>query len=134
MSKEKCILAYSGGMDSTISVAWIKEEYNIDVITLTLDLGGGPELDGVEERAKFAGALDTLIWDVKDEFVNNYIFKGLKAGALYEGVYPLSTALGRPLMAKKLVEAAKLHGALLLLLESGGCLEMKKKCTLKKLD
>ena len=111
MSKEKCVLAYSGGMDSTISVAWIKEEYNIDVITLTLDLGGGPELDGVEERAKFAGALDTLIWDVKDEFVNNYIFKGLKAGALYEGVYPLSTALGRPLMAKKLVEAAKLHGA-----------------------
>ena len=70
MSKEKCVLAYSGGMDSTISVAWIKEEYNIDVITLTLDLGGGPELDGVEERAKSAGALDTLIWDVKEEFVN----------------------------------------------------------------
>ena len=111
MNNKKCILAYSGGMDSTISIAWIKKEYNLDVITLTLDLGGGPELDGVKEKAKNAGAIDSLIWDVRDEFVNEYVFKGLKARALYEGKYPLSTALGRPLMAKKLVEAARLVGA-----------------------
>ena len=111
MNNKKCILAYSGGMDSTISIAWIKKEYNLDVITLTLDLGGGPELDGVKEKAKNAGAIDSLIWDVRDEFVNEYVFKGLKARALYEGKYPLSTALGRPLMAKKLVEAARLGGA-----------------------
>lgn len=111
MNNKKCILAYSGGMDSTISIAWIRKEYNLDVITLTLDLGGGPELDGVKEKAKNAGAIDSLIWDVRDEFVNEYVFKGLKARALYEGKYPLSTALGRPLMAKKLVEAARLVGA-----------------------
>ena len=85
MNNKKCILAYSGGMDSTISIAWIKKEYNLDVITLTLDLGGGPELDGVKEKAKNAGAIDSLIWDVRDEFVNEYVFKGLKARALYEG-------------------------------------------------
>ena len=83
----------------------------MDVVTLTLDLGGGPELEGVEERARSAGAVQTLVWDVKDEFVNEYVFRGLKAGAMYEDVYALSTALGRPLMAKKLVEAARETGA-----------------------
>ena len=98
-------------MDSTISVVWIQEQYDMDVVTLTVDLGGGPELEGVEERARSAGAVQTLVWDVKDEFVNEYVFRGLKAGAMYEDVYPLSTALGRPLMAKKLVEAARETGA-----------------------
>ena len=111
MAREKCVLAYSGGMDSTISVVWIQEQYDMDVVTLTLDLGGGPELEGVEERADSAGAIQTLVWDVKDEFVNEYVFRGLKAAAMYEDVYPLSTALGRPLMAKKLVEAARETGA-----------------------
>ncbi|MCL0030903.1 argininosuccinate synthase [Dehalococcoidia bacterium] len=111
MARDKCVLAYSGGMDSTISIVWIKEQYDLDVVTLTVDLGGGPELEGVEDRAKSAGAVDSLIWDVRSEFVDNYVFKSLKAGAMYEDVYPLSTALGRPLMAKKLVEAAKKVGA-----------------------
>ncbi|MDP7231707.1 MAG: argininosuccinate synthase [SAR202 cluster bacterium] len=111
MARDKCVLAYSGGMDSTISIVWIKEQYDLDVVTLTVDLGGGPELEGVEDRAKSAGAVDSLIWDVRREFVDNYVFKSLKAGAMYEDVYPLSTALGRPLMAKKLVEAAKKVGA-----------------------
>ena len=111
MARQKCVLAYSGGMDSTISVVWIQEQYDMDVVTLTVDLGGGPELEGVEERARSAGAVQTLVWDVKDEFVNEYVFRGLKAGAMYEDVYPLSTALGRPLMAKKLVEAARETGA-----------------------
>jgi len=111
MAREKCVLAYSGGMDSTISTVWIQEQYDMDVVTLTVDLGAGPEIVGVKERAATAGALDSLIWDVRDEFINEYIWPGLKAGAMYEGVYALSTALGRPLMAKKLVEAARQVGA-----------------------
>ncbi|MCI0804808.1 MAG: argininosuccinate synthase [Chloroflexi bacterium] len=111
MAREKCVLAYSGGMDSTISVVWIQEQYDMDVVTLTVDLGAGPEIVGVRERALQAGAVDSLVWDVRDEFVNEYVFPGLKAGAMYEGVYALSTALGRPLMAKKLVEAARQVGA-----------------------
>ena len=111
MARDKCVLAYSGGMDSTISIIWIQEQYDLDVVTLSVDLGAGPELEGVRERAKQAGAIDSLIWDVRDEFVNDYVFHGLKAGALYEGVYALSTALGRPLIAKKLVDAAREVGA-----------------------
>ena len=83
----------------------------MDVVTLTVDLGAGPEIVGVKERAAQAGAIQSLVWDVQDEFVNEYVFPGLKAGAMYEGVYALSTALGRPLMAKKLVEAAREVGA-----------------------
>jgi argininosuccinate synthase len=98
-------------MDSTISTVWIQEHYNMDVVTLTVDLGAGPEIIGVKERAAQAGAIQSLVWDVRDEFVNEYVFPGLKAGAMYEGVYALSTALGRPLMAKKLVEAAREVGA-----------------------
>jgi argininosuccinate synthase len=98
-------------MDSTISTVWIQENYNMDVVTLTVDLGAGPEIVGVKERAAQAGAIESLVWDVRNEFVNEYVFPGLKAGAMYEGVYALSTALGRPLMAKKLVEAARQVGA-----------------------
>ncbi len=111
MARDRCVLAYSGGMDSTISVIWIQEQYDLDVVTLTVDLGAGPEIEGVKERAAQAGAVDSLIWDVRDEFVDEYVWRGLKAGALYEGAYALSTALGRPLMAKKLVEAARQTGA-----------------------
>ncbi|MDA1279670.1 MAG: argininosuccinate synthase [Chloroflexi bacterium] len=111
MAREKCVLAYSGGMDSTISTVWIQENYDMDVVTLSVDLGAGPELVGIRERAARAGAIESLVWDVRDEFVNEYVFPGLKAGAMYEGVYALSTALGRPLMAKKLVEAARQVGA-----------------------
>ena len=101
------MLAYSGGMDSTISIVWIREQYDLDVVTLTVDIGGGPELEGVREREASAGAIQSLVWDVKDEFASDFIAPGLKAGAVYEDVYALSTALGRPLMAKKLVEAAR---------------------------
>ena len=111
MPREKCVLAYSGGMDSTISIVWIREHYDLDVVTLTVDIGGGPELEGVRERAASAGAVQSLVWDVKDEFASDFIVPGLKAGAIYEDVYALSTALGRPLMAKKLVEAAREVGA-----------------------
>ena len=111
MAREKCVLAYSGGMDSTISVVWIREQYDLDVVTLTVDIGGGPELEGVRERAASAGAVQSLVWDVREEFARDFIVPGLMAGAMYEGAYPLSTAFGRPLMAKKLVEAAREVGA-----------------------
>ncbi|MFL2649556.1 MAG: argininosuccinate synthase [SAR202 cluster bacterium] len=111
MSKGKCVLAYSGGMDSTISVVWIKEKYDLDVITLTVDLGAGPEIEGVREKSKSAGAIDSVVIDAKDEFVNEYIFPALKSGGMYEDVYALSTALARPLMSKKLVETARKYGA-----------------------
>ncbi|MBL39882.1 MAG: argininosuccinate synthase [Chloroflexi bacterium] len=111
MSKGKCVLAYSGGMDSTISVVWIKEKYDLDVITLTVDLGAGPEIEGVKEKSKNAGAIDSVVLDVKEEFVNEYVFPALKAGGMYEDVYALSTALARPLMSKKLVEIARKYGA-----------------------
>lgn len=104
-------MAYSGGMDSTISIVWIREQYDLDVVTLTVDIGGGPELEGVRERAASAGAVQSLVWDVKEEFARDFIVPGLKAGAMYEDVYALSTAFGRPLMAKKLVEAAREVGA-----------------------
>ena len=111
MARDKCVLAYSGGMDSTISIVWIRENYDLDVVTLTVDIGGGPELEGVRERAASAGAIESLVWDVKDEFARDFIMPGLKAGAMYESAYALSTAFGRPLMAKKLVEAARQVGA-----------------------
>ena len=111
MPRDKCVLAYSGGMDSTISIVWIREQYDLDVVTLTVDIGGGPELEGVRERAASAGAVQSLVWDVKEEFARDFIVPGLKAGAMYEDVYALSTAFGRPLMAKKLVEAAREVGA-----------------------
>ena len=111
MPRDKCVLAYSGGMDSTISIVWIREQYDLDVVTLTVDIGGGPELEGVRERAASAGAVQSLVWDVKEEFARDFIVPGLKAGAMYEDVYALSTAFGRPLMAKKLVEAAREAGA-----------------------
>ena len=111
MAKDKCVLAYSGGMDSTISIVWIRENYDLDVVTLTVDIGGGPELEGVRERAASAGAVESLVWDVKDEFARDFIMPGLKAGAMYESAYALSTAFGRPLMAKKIVEAARQVGA-----------------------
>ena len=111
MSKEKCVLAYSGGLDSTISIDWIQKNYGLDVVTLTVDLGSGQELEGAEQKAKNTGAVESLIWDVREEFVNDYILPTLRSGAIYEGEYLLSTAIGRPLMAKKLVEAANLVGA-----------------------
>ena len=111
MTKKIAILAYSGGLDSTISIDWIIQNYNYDVITLTVDLGGGQFSNDLESRAKKAGALDCLVWDVQDEFANDFILPSLLAGAIYEDEYLLATSIGRPLMAKKLVEAAEKYEA-----------------------
>ena len=108
---KKCVLAYSGGMDSTISIPWIQEHYGMEVVALTVDLGGADELVGVRERANRAGAMQAIVKDVRQEFISEYAFRGLKAGAVYEGAYPLSTALARPLMARHLVRVAEETGA-----------------------
>ena len=111
MKKDIVILAFSGGLDSTISVDWIKRNYGYDVITLTVDLGGGQFSTDLKKRAKKAGASDCIIWDVKEEFAKDFILPSLLAGAIYENEYLLATSIGRPLMAKKLVEAALEYGA-----------------------
>ncbi len=111
VKKEKCVLAYSGGMDSTLSIPWIMEHYGLDVITLTLDLCGDLNLQQIKQRAQEAGAVECVIQDIREEFIKNYAFKALLAGAIYENTYPLSTALARPLMALRLVETAQNTGA-----------------------
>ncbi len=107
MKKEKIAVAYSGGLDTSVIVKWLQEKYDADVITVTGNLGQQKELVGVAEKAYKTGAKKVYIQDLKKEFVEDYIFPALKAGALYEHIYPMATALGRPLLAKALVEVAK---------------------------
>jgi len=111
MAKEKVVLAYSGGLDTSIIIPWLKENYDYDVIAVCGDVGQGKETEGLEERAKKAGAMKLYIEDLKDDYVENYIFPTLKAGAVYEGKYLLGTSHARPIIAKKLVEIAHKEGA-----------------------
>ena len=111
MAKEKVVLAYSGGLDTSIIIPWLKENYDCDVIAVCGDVGQGKETDGLEERAKKAGALKLYIEDLRDEYVKDYIFPTLKAGAVYEGKYLLGTSHARPIIAKRLVEIAQKEGA-----------------------
>jgi argininosuccinate synthase len=110
MSKLKVALAYSGGLDTSVMVKWLQERYDADVVTVTGDLGQKKELVGVEEKARSLGVKEAYILDLRQEFVTGYLFPALKAGALYEGIYPMATALGRPLLAKALVQAALREG------------------------
>ncbi len=109
--KEKVILAYSGGLDTTAIIPWLKENYDYEVICVCIDVGQGNELDGLEERAKLSGATKLYIEDVVDEFVNDYVMPCVKAGAVYENKYLLGTSMARPVIAKRLVEIAKKEGA-----------------------
>lgn len=111
MSKEKVVLAYSGGLDTSIIIPWLKENYDYDVIAVCGDVGQGKETEGLEERAKKAGASKLYIEDLRDEYVEDFIFPTLKAGAVYEGKYLLGTSHARPIIAKRLVEIAKKEGA-----------------------
>jgi len=111
MAVKKVVLAYSGGLDTSVCLKWLQEEYGAEVITFTADLGQRKELDAVEGRAKGTGATKVYIEDLRDEFVSEYVFPALKAGAIYESKYMLSTALARPLIAKRLVEIADIEGA-----------------------
>ena len=109
--KEKVILAYSGGLDTTAIIPWLKENFNYDVVCVCIDCGQEEELDGLEERAKSCGAEKLYILDVIDEFCDEYIVPCVQAHAVYENKYLLGTSMARPLIAKKLVEIARKEGA-----------------------
>ena len=109
---KKVVLAYSGGLDTSIIIPWLKENYNnCEVIAVSGDVGQGTELDGLEEQAIKTGASKLYVADLKDEFVSDYIFPTIQAGAVYEKEYLLGTSFARPIIAKKLVEIAKAEGA-----------------------
>ncbi len=108
---QRIVLAYSGGLDTSVAIPWLAERYTAQIIAVTMDLGQGKELDAVRERALATGAVACHVIDVQEEFARDYILPALQANALYEGQYPLATALGRPLIAKKLVEIAHREGA-----------------------
>ena len=109
--KEKVILAYSGGLDTTAIIPWLKENYDYDVICCCIDCGQEEELDGLEERAKLSGASKLYIEDITDEFAEEYILPCVQAGAVYENKYLLGTSMARPGIAKRLVEIARKEGA-----------------------
>ncbi|MCR4908204.1 MAG: argininosuccinate synthase [Lachnospiraceae bacterium] len=109
--KEKVVLAYSGGLDTTAIIPWLKENYDYEVICACIDVGQGQELDGLEERAKSSGASKLYIENVVDEFSDEYVMPCVKAHAVYENQYLLGTSMARPLIAKKLVEIARKEGA-----------------------
>ena len=111
MKAKKVVLAYSGGLDTSVCLKWLQEEYDAEVMTFTADLGQGKELDPVEGIAKGTGASKVYIEDLRDEFVREYVFPALKAGAIYESKYMLATALARPLIGKRLVEIAEAEEA-----------------------
>jgi len=103
---DKVVLAYSGGLDTSVAIEWLKEKYNLDVITLTVDVGNERDFSAIKDKALKVGAIKALVIDAKEQFLSEFVFPALKADTLYEGQYPLATALSRPLMAKLLVEVA----------------------------
>ena len=109
--KEKVVLAYSGGLDTTTLIPWLKETFDYEVICCCIDCGQGNELDGLEERAKLSGASKLYIENIIDEFCDDFIVPCVKAGAVYENKYLLGTSMARPAIAKKLVEIARKEGA-----------------------
>ena len=109
--KEKVILAYSGGLDTTAIIPWLKENYDYDVVCCCIDCGQEDELDGLEERAKLSGASKLYIEDIVDEFCEDYVIPCVQAGAVYENKYLLGTSMARPGIAKRLVEIARKEGA-----------------------
>ncbi len=109
--KDLVVLAYSGGLDTSVSIKWLQTEYNLNVITVNVDVGQKADFKAITEKAEKLGAIKHYSLDGKDEFTEQYVFPAIKANALYEGKYPLSSALSRPLIASKLVEIAKKEGA-----------------------
>lgn len=111
MKKEKVVLAYSGGLDTSVILTWLKEEMNFDVVAVCVNVGQDDDFEEIEKKAYATGAVKAYIVDVVDEFVTNYIWKTLKAGAVYENDYLLGTSFARPLIAKELVRIARAEGA-----------------------
>lgn len=111
MTKEKIVLAYSGGLDTSVIIPWLKEHYQVDVLACTVDLGQPEDFEAIHEKALMSGATVAETWDMKKEFIEHYAYEVLKAGAKYEGKYLLGTSFARPLIGKCLVEMAKKYGA-----------------------
>ena len=111
MPRDKVVLAYSGGLDTSVAVKWIQDQYNFDVIAFTADLGQGQDIEQIRRKALQTGAVEAVAVDARNLFVDHFIWPSLLAGAVYEGKYPLATALGRPLIAWLMVRAAREHGA-----------------------
>ena len=108
---DKVVLAYSGGLDTSVAIKWLEEKYNLKVVTLTVDVGNVADLEAIRQKAIDVGAIKALVVDAKEAFIKSFAFPALQADAVYEGQYPLATALGRPLIAQLLVETAKKEGA-----------------------
>lgn len=111
MAKEKIVLAYSGGLDTSVSIKWLQEKYGYDVIALGIDVGEGKDLEAIRQKALNVGAIKAVMIDGKELLAKDYILPSLKANTLYEGKYPLSSALSRPLISKLLVDVAEQEGA-----------------------
>src|SRR5437016_11040945 len=108
---KKIVLAYSGGLDTSVMLRWLKEQYQCEIVCYCADVGQGAEMNGLEEKALATGASKLYIEDLREEFVRDYVFTALKANAVYEGVYLMGTSLARPLIAKKQIEIAHKEGA-----------------------
>ena len=108
---QRIVLAYSGGLDTSVAIPWMAEKYDAEIIAVTMDLGQGNELEEVRDRALAAGAVRAHVLDLREEFAREYVLPALKADAIYEDRYPMATALGRPLIAQKLVEIADIEQA-----------------------
>jgi len=111
MSGKKVVLAYSGGLDTSVAIRWLKEKYNMDVIAVCIDVGNERDFSLIRQKALDVGALKVSVIDAKDSYISDYVFPALQADAIYEGQYPLATAIARPLMAKLLVDVAREEGA-----------------------
>ena len=103
MSRKKIVLAYSGGLDTSVAIPWLQERYEADIVTMTVNLGNLPEMESIKDKALKTGAISAITVDVTEEFLENYAFPSLQANATYEGQYHLATALGRPLITKHLI-------------------------------
>ncbi|HYX42544.1 MAG TPA: argininosuccinate synthase domain-containing protein, partial [Pyrinomonadaceae bacterium] len=108
---KKVVLAYSGGLDTSVMLHWLKERYQCEVVCYCADVGQGEELTGLEEKARATGASKLYVEDLRAEFVREYVWPAVKANAVYEGVYLLGTSLARPVIAKRQIEIARKEGA-----------------------
>ena len=111
LNPSKIVLAYSGGLDTSVILKWLQERYQCEVITFTADIGQGEEVEPARQKAKQHGVKQIFIENLKEDFVKNYVFPMFRANALYEGVYLLGTSIARPLIAKRQIEIAKEVGA-----------------------
>jgi len=111
MAKELCVLAYSGGLDTSVAIRWIAERYDVDVIALAIDVGEEKDYEGIRQKGEQVGAVEAIVVDAVDEFYSDFIRPALAANLMYEGKYPAFTALARPLLAKHQVRIAREKGA-----------------------